>query len=228
MHPINLHTHTTFSDGELPPKALVKTAIRHGVKTLAITDHYEYFWTLKMEPNDIRLYFCVLNHMKETFKNEINLLAGLEIDARLFQEADFPWEHSSDLDLVLFERVFTMDDLKKVIDLRPDLPKKVGLAHPTFDGFPDKAGLIRLLEKHGIFVELNTAVHDYVWKRGEPPEKLGLFFETQEDFFSLIRQSKVEISIGSDHHRGDRRLDDVQKAYDFVKRLNLEKNLIRF
>lgn len=36
---IDLHTHTTASDGALAPRALVALAAQHGVRVLAITDH---------------------------------------------------------------------------------------------------------------------------------------------------------------------------------------------
>ena len=36
---VDLHTHTTASDGTLAPRALVREAVRRGVRVLAITDH---------------------------------------------------------------------------------------------------------------------------------------------------------------------------------------------
>jgi predicted metal-dependent phosphoesterase TrpH len=36
---VDLHTHTTASDGALAPRALVQLAWRHGVRVLAVTDH---------------------------------------------------------------------------------------------------------------------------------------------------------------------------------------------
>ena len=36
---IDLHTHTTFSDGDLEPEALVRRAVARGIGVLAITDH---------------------------------------------------------------------------------------------------------------------------------------------------------------------------------------------
>ncbi len=36
---VDLHTHTTASDGTLPPRELVRLAARHGVRVLAVTDH---------------------------------------------------------------------------------------------------------------------------------------------------------------------------------------------
>jgi predicted metal-dependent phosphoesterase TrpH len=37
--PVDLHTHTTASDGTLTPRELVRLAARRGVRVLAITDH---------------------------------------------------------------------------------------------------------------------------------------------------------------------------------------------
>src|SRR3990172_13035610 len=36
---VDLHTHTTASDGRLTPRELVRLAVRHGVRVLAVTDH---------------------------------------------------------------------------------------------------------------------------------------------------------------------------------------------
>ena len=36
---VDLHSHTTASDGTLPPRELVQLAARHGVRVLAVTDH---------------------------------------------------------------------------------------------------------------------------------------------------------------------------------------------
>lgn len=39
MAGVDLHTHTTASDGSLSPRELVRLAVRRGVRVLAITDH---------------------------------------------------------------------------------------------------------------------------------------------------------------------------------------------
>jgi 3',5'-nucleoside bisphosphate phosphatase len=36
---VDLHSHTTASDGELAPRDLVRKAVKHGVRVLAVTDH---------------------------------------------------------------------------------------------------------------------------------------------------------------------------------------------
>ena len=37
--PVDLHSHTTASDGTLAPRELVREAARRGVRVLAVTDH---------------------------------------------------------------------------------------------------------------------------------------------------------------------------------------------
>ena len=39
---IDLHTHSLFSDGELIPSELVRRAVIHGYKSIAITDHADF------------------------------------------------------------------------------------------------------------------------------------------------------------------------------------------
>src|SRR2546430_5742453 len=36
---VDLHSHTTASDGALSARELVRLAVRHGVRVLAVTDH---------------------------------------------------------------------------------------------------------------------------------------------------------------------------------------------
>ncbi|MCL2213841.1 MAG: PHP domain-containing protein [Treponema sp.] len=36
---VDLHTHSNFSDGELSPDMLVKKAVKHGLRSIALTDH---------------------------------------------------------------------------------------------------------------------------------------------------------------------------------------------
>ncbi len=39
---IDLHTHSLFSDGELIPSELVRRAVMHGYRAIAITDHADF------------------------------------------------------------------------------------------------------------------------------------------------------------------------------------------
>lgn len=61
---IDLHTHTTASDGVLSPDELIHRAHSNGVKTLAITDH-----------DSVSGYVSVKDHLPEDFR----LISGVEI-----------------------------------------------------------------------------------------------------------------------------------------------------
>ena len=39
MGKIDLHMHTTISDGKLTPKEIIDEAVKNGVTTMSITDH---------------------------------------------------------------------------------------------------------------------------------------------------------------------------------------------
>ena len=68
MHPVyDLHTHTTASDGELSPKALVIKAKSSGIDVLAITDHDSTEGITEAE--------------NEASKQNIKMLPGIELSA---------------------------------------------------------------------------------------------------------------------------------------------------
>ena len=72
---IDLHTHTTYSDGTWDVKTLLKKAKENGVELLAITDHDTVKAHLELKENDYSSYFngkiisgaefnCVFNNAK--------------------------------------------------------------------------------------------------------------------------------------------------------------------
>ena len=65
---IDLHTHTSYSDGDLTPDELIKEAIKKNIKTLAITDHD----TVQG-----------LQSITYDYKNSINLIPGIELTAKV-------------------------------------------------------------------------------------------------------------------------------------------------
>jgi len=225
---INLHNHTHFSDGRTTPKELIENAISSKLDAVAITDHYEYFLGFFKFKSNINLYLKVLEHLKKKYSKKIKILTGLEIDLKLCDEIDLPYELSEKIDILLFERVYTFDDLNKLIKIRKNFPNKIGLAHPKLDAFTDLKKLANLLEKNKIFLELNTSC--YIYKHDKEKydlSKLPLIFEEQEDFFKLLKNRKVEISVSTDNHWKEDDINDLNRAYSFLKKMNLEKNFIK-
>lgn len=67
---IDLHTHSTFSDGELIPAELMRRMASVGNEGVAITDHADF--------SNIPLILSNLSKLKE-FDHEIEFLVGVEI-----------------------------------------------------------------------------------------------------------------------------------------------------
>lgn len=69
---IDLHTHSTFSDGELIPSELVRRAVVKGYKAIAITDHVDF-------TNIEHVLSCVKNVKSLEEDYDIRVFTGVEI-----------------------------------------------------------------------------------------------------------------------------------------------------
>jgi histidinol phosphatase-like PHP family hydrolase len=69
---IDLHTHSTFSDGELIPSELVRRAVFHGYTALAITDHVDF-------TNIEHVLSCVRKVKSLEDDYDIKIFAGVEL-----------------------------------------------------------------------------------------------------------------------------------------------------
>ncbi|MFA6065469.1 MAG: histidinol-phosphatase [archaeon] len=82
MQKINMHVHSTGSDGKLPPEQVIQEAIKDKIDFLCITDHYPC-------PNNLDPYskdnykeghFENLKALSEKYKSKINVCVGAEFD----------------------------------------------------------------------------------------------------------------------------------------------------
>ncbi len=69
---IDLHTHSTFSDGELIPSELVRRAVFHGYTALAITDHVDF-------TNIEHILSCMKNIKSLEDDYDIRIFVGVEL-----------------------------------------------------------------------------------------------------------------------------------------------------
>lgn len=76
----DLHMHTTFCDGKNTPEEMVVSAIEKGVKTLGFSTHsytpFDSGYCIK----DIDGYKMEINRLKCKYKDDINILLGIEAD----------------------------------------------------------------------------------------------------------------------------------------------------
>jgi len=78
----NLHTHTTYCDGALPPEAMVKAALGKGADSIGFSEHsfvkldVQYSMSIDLTPDYIR----EIGMLKEKYKDKIEIFLGLEMD----------------------------------------------------------------------------------------------------------------------------------------------------
>ncbi len=71
---VDLHTHTTFSDGELIPSELVRRALVKGIEYLGITDHGDFSNMEIIIPNVVKVAERI-----NSFNLGIKVIPGIEI-----------------------------------------------------------------------------------------------------------------------------------------------------
>ena len=220
---LNLHTHTLFSDGDFTAEQIIRTAEEHGLTHIAITDHYATSKVHSLPPNGLEDYIASIEELKAQHP-KIRVLSGVEIDTNPYRcDLDsLPIDLLNRLDIVLFEYVQTPDGtaLEDLGMLLESLKPKCGLAHNdlerNFKGWlPDDVAAY--IASFQVFVEINSA-----W----PYARDGaMFWEKAEDVYRAFR-GKVPISVGTDVHHHLSEVYNLERPYQFVKRLGLEKDLL--
>jgi len=78
----NLHTHTTYCDGALPPEEMVKAAISKGLTSLGFSEHsyvpFDIHYSMGFE--ETQNYIRDVNALKEKYDGIIDVFLGLEQD----------------------------------------------------------------------------------------------------------------------------------------------------
>jgi histidinol phosphatase-like PHP family hydrolase len=223
---INLHSHTTFSDGSFTPDRIVKKAAEDGLTHIAITDHFETSKVPSLKKCDLSNYISTIRDLGRKYEGTVRVLAGVEIDANpdRCRLKELPFDMLNDLDLVLFEYVNDKAnggaDLKDLDHILSNISVPKGLAHNDIETCFSEMGhseLRDILCSMKVFVELNTAC---LYRRD------GLaFYELAEEII-LKFDGMVGLSIGTDIHRQLSEVSNVRSAHSFVERLGPTDSLI--
>lgn len=78
----DFHMHTSFSsDAEIEPKKMVEQAIKLGLDTICITDHFDKDYPLNENEFqlDVDTYFAELKKLQEKYKDRIDVRIGVEL-----------------------------------------------------------------------------------------------------------------------------------------------------
>lgn len=198
------HNHTLWSDGIHTPKVIIENAIKNGVESIGISDHFATSKCNSIPVSKLDRYIKGIDKLKNFYDNKINILTGVEVctssiwcNMKLLDKKVL-----NKLDYVLFEYVesfsdsFNLEDLK---EYRKDLSCKVGLAHTNPFILMKKYDLeyiAKFLSEENIFWEINVN------------EGYEYFDEIVENFdceevkrlFNIFKKHGVEITVGSDTH----------------------------
>lgn len=227
---MNLHNHTTFSDGRFSPRDIIEAAVCSGLGVVGISDHY---WTTRarsIAPGALGDYTDHIRRLALQYKDRVKVLVGIEIDACPERTQDLetlPYEQLNRLDFVLFEHVQEEEvggvGLWELFDKRKELEPPVGLAHNdigrNFAGV-DPSVLIPVLETNRIFLELCPSPRHARLQRP--------LYRHSSEFFARLKGTRVGLSIGTDTHESVEEVGAVSDPLDFVRELQLEGNLLRW
>lgn len=241
---INLHNHTTFSDGKLTPEELVQAAINYGFSHIGISDHFR---TSKLGasaqyviPEFWDEYVEHIRRLASTYAGQITVLAGIEIDfsPRTALEQLWPRGYSNsllnDLDYALFEYVNDQRweglPLTALLSYRRWIKPPVGLAHTLFarsmKSIP-AADLARQLAENDIFVELCPSPRNSVATEDGDWHPYYRFDDPYHDaLFNALGQQGVRFSIGTDTHSSPDEFETVHDAIRFLQEKGLTEQLI--
>ena len=225
---INLHNHTTYSDGKFSPRDIVEAAIRAGLGVVGISDHYRTTKTRSLAPAQMDEYVEHVRRLAIHYKDKIRVLVGVEIDASPERTEDLAYLPSSQLnkmDFILFE--YVQDEaaggmsLWELFDMRKELEPPVGLAHNDISrNFADidHSVLIPVLETNHLFLELCPSARHSKLQRP--------LYRHSADFFARLKNTNVELAIGTDTHDDLAEVGNIEDPLSFIRELGLEKNLM--
>ncbi|MBX4263122.1 CpsB/CapC family capsule biosynthesis tyrosine phosphatase [Clostridium estertheticum] len=204
---MDLHNHTTWSDGIHSPKEIIENAISCGIESIGISDHFATTKCNSITVNKLERYIKRIEKLKKLYESKINVIIGVEIctSSTWCKLNELDTDKLNKLDFILFEYVesfsdsFTLNDLK---DFREKLTCNVGLAHTNPFMLMEKYDLdyiAKFLSDEKIFWEINVNEgYEYF-------DKLLKNIDTNlvEKLFKVFKEKGVEITVGSDTHSLD-------------------------
>jgi len=232
LQKLNLHIHSTYSDGKNTINQIVKTAIKLGLEYICITDHFSNSWKSKIIPtlnnlDKIERYLEEISHCQAYIlkkKSKLNLFKGIEIDISSSESYITTNIRPNKFDLILFEYLENLEGIafiKNIVETwKRDRRKSnnfplLGLAHfdPSFFMLGGFNVLLSFLKQYNIIIEFNSSYPHFYSRK-------------YEIFFNKLKKNGIMVSIGCDSHHLSN-LKDVEGACEMIKYYNLEDNLNR-
>jgi histidinol-phosphatase (PHP family) len=82
MQNFNIHSHSIYSDGKSTPREMVEEAVRQGLTKLGFSEHspLPFDNNFSVKSDQMPKYIADIAALKEEFKDQIEILCGLEAD----------------------------------------------------------------------------------------------------------------------------------------------------
>ncbi len=228
---LNLHIHSTYSDGNNSVSQIVSSALDKGLDYICITDHFTNSWKADVIPNlnsldKIEMYLEEIAQFQGYLceeERQMALFKGIEIDLSSTGKFIINNILPTKFDIILFEYLEDIEGItfiKKIINLwkrktknSKDFPL-IGLAHfdPSLFAINGMNILIDFLTQNQIFFEFNSSYPQF-------------YSQKYCSFFDQLKERNILVSIGCDSHHIST-LKDIEEAYDRIKLFKLEDNLI--
>lgn len=203
---IDLHLHSTFSDGHNTPKEIIEFAIANNYEEIAIVDH------VRRTTDWIDKFASEMQYLKRVYGNRIKLSSGIEAKVvNLEGDVDARPEFFAKIDLVLgaFHRIPKgQDEYLSELEITMDRNQALEfwftgfmkllannnvhiIAHPT-----------AILKRYSIAI--STDMKKIIAKRaayyGKLIEVNSKYQVPDEEFLNILRENSVKLSFGSDSH----------------------------
>ncbi|MFX1233697.1 MAG: PHP domain-containing protein [Promethearchaeota archaeon] len=228
---INLHIHSSYSDGTNNISEIIKKAISYNLNYVAVTDHFTNSWKAKIIVH-LNSKDKIANYLEDITKrqqylnqNKINLklFKGIEIDISSSQNYILSLINPYKFDIILFEYLENPEGIAFIKNIVKNWRIKykpyrafpiLGLAHldPSFFIYSALAVLINFLKEYNIYFEFNSSYSQY-------------YSVKYKDFFIKLAKEKLLIGIGCDSH-DLKSLNNIEEPLKVIQEYGLLDNLI--
>ena len=214
MKLIDLHIHTTGSDGTFTPTELVDYAVKKNLAAVAITDH-----------DTMRGIQEALDYIKKENK-PLEFIPGMEISAKMQETyfgvhilAYFPKKTEKELQDIIKNFEVALDNSSRnyaeVIKIVSDFGGVTSLAHPkeygmSMDKFSDVVGLLAKAGMKGVECYYTTHSKSETKRLKEIAASHNLFYTGGTDFHGA---HKPGVDLGSG-------FGDLEIPYEIINFLN--------
>lgn len=247
----DIHNHTIYSDGDHTPEEIIENALKHGLDIVGISDHNRALLLRYPNYQNFYSYLDELKFLKNKYKNNINVLTGIELNLNFEsedEEGSIPFDKFDCLDYVLFEHVDGTAPykaitkycvrLKDLSRIRKKVKCQAGLAHTDLlqlsQIYSEDKGIeygmdsvIAMLKEYDLFWEINVCrehgYFDYILRNRDRYEVSTLFRK--------LRDNSIRMRVGSDTHYlkmydSERvRLGNFMMIFKTLNRLDKLKNM---